>query len=69
MKDQALLDSTYVKLKQQIVDGVVRRYYLDGDLLYAKGNRLYVPNGGTPRKNCYVRHIIHSGLVTQVLSV
>ena len=46
VKEQALLDSTYLKLKQQIVDGIVRCYYLNGDLLYAKGNRLYVPSGG-----------------------
>ena len=50
MWEQALFDSIYVKLKQQMVDGVVRRYFLDRDLLYAKGNRLYVPSGGILRK-------------------
>ena len=47
VREEALLDSTYMKLKQHIPDGIVRRYYLDEDLLYANGNKLYVPSGGT----------------------
>ena len=46
VRDQSLLDLTYVKMKQHIVDGVVRCYYLSWDLLYAKRNQLYVPSGG-----------------------
>ena len=39
-------DATYGRLKQQVKEGVVRRYWLEGDLLVAKGGRWYVPTGG-----------------------
>ena len=45
-----MLDSTYVNLKQDVQDGVVRSYWIEDDLLYAKGNRLYVPSGGGLRQ-------------------
>ena len=32
-------DAAYGRLKQQVKEGVVRRYWLDGDLLVAKGGR------------------------------
>ena len=35
-------DATYGRLKQQVKEGVVRRYWLEGDLLVAKGGRWYV---------------------------
>lgn len=43
---QANEDTTYCKLKQHVQEGVVRKYWLDHDLLYARGGRLYVPKGG-----------------------
>ncbi|RVX13375.1 Transposon Ty3-I Gag-Pol polyprotein [Vitis vinifera] len=33
-------------LKQQVKEGVIMRYWLEGDLLMAKGGRWYVPTGG-----------------------
>ena len=36
----------YGRLKQQVKEGVIRRYWLEGDLLVAKGGRWYVPVGG-----------------------
>ncbi|CAL8989520.1 unnamed protein product [Prunus brigantina] len=32
-------DSAYIKLQQQVREGLVRRYWLEDDLLYAKGGR------------------------------
>lgn len=46
VKEHAKIDSTYAKLQQDVKDGLVRRYWLDEELLYAKGGRLYVPSGG-----------------------
>ena len=45
-----MLDSTYVNLKQDVQDDVVWRYWIEDDLLYAKGDRLYVPSGGGLRR-------------------
>ena len=36
----------YGRLKQQVKEGVIRRYWLEGDLLVTKGRRWYVPAGG-----------------------
>ena len=38
-------DAAYGRLKQQVKEGVIRRYWLEGDLLVAKGGRWYVPAG------------------------
>ena len=47
IRDKSVLDAEYQKLVLQVKEGVVRRYWLENDLLYAKGDRLYVPiNGG-----------------------
>ena len=48
---------TYQKLQQQVKEGFLRRYWLDNDLLYAKGGRLYVPScGGLRRELLRERH-------------
>ncbi|RVW76470.1 Transposon Tf2-12 polyprotein [Vitis vinifera] len=39
-------DAAYGRLKQQVKEGVVRRYWLEGDLLVVKGGRWYVLIGG-----------------------
>ena len=39
-------DAAYGKLKQQVKEGVIRRYWLEGDLLVAKRGRWYVPTCG-----------------------
>ncbi|KAL5747716.1 hypothetical protein ACOSQ2_025013 [Xanthoceras sorbifolium] len=46
LKQQAEVDVSYTKLRQEVLDGLVRRYWVEDNLLYAKGSRLYVPNGG-----------------------
>ncbi|KAH7568422.1 hypothetical protein JRO89_XS07G0296700 [Xanthoceras sorbifolium] len=46
LKQQAEADVSYTKLRQEVLDGLVRRYWVEDNLLYAKGSRLYVPNGG-----------------------
>lgn len=50
IKEECLKDSVYEKLRQQVKDGMVRRYWLEDELLYAKGGRLYVPSSGGLRR-------------------
>ena len=52
-------DAAYGKLKQQVKEGVIRRYWLEGDLFVAKGGRWYVPAGGLiTTKKCYFVDLI-----------
>ena len=37
-------DSSYQKLVEQVLDGTTRRYWLENDLLYFRGGKLYVPS-------------------------
>ena len=46
IKQAAEQDVAYGRLKQQVKEGVIMRYWLEGDLLVAKGGRWYVPAGG-----------------------
>ncbi|KAL5825618.1 hypothetical protein ACOSQ3_021681 [Xanthoceras sorbifolium] len=46
LKQQAEVDVSYTKLRHEVLDGLVRIYWVEDNLLYAKGSRLYVPNGG-----------------------
>ncbi|RVW75511.1 Transposon Tf2-2 polyprotein [Vitis vinifera] len=46
IKHAAEQDAAYGRLRQQVKEGVIRRYWLEGDLLVAKGGRWYVPTGG-----------------------
>lgn len=39
----AVNDVSYTKIKQKIGDGLVRRYWVEDDLIYARGGRVYVP--------------------------
>jgi len=45
--DVVLVD---LKLADLVKEGVVRRYWLEDDLLYAKGHRLYVSAGPIRRE-------------------
>ncbi|RVW60175.1 Transposon Tf2-2 polyprotein [Vitis vinifera] len=45
IKQAAEQDVAYGRLKQQVKKGVIMRYWLEGDLLVAKGGRWYVPTG------------------------
>jgi hypothetical protein len=43
-------DTAYLKLADLVKEGVVRRYWLEDDLLYAKVRQLYVPAGPIRRE-------------------
>ncbi|RVW15655.1 hypothetical protein CK203_075362 [Vitis vinifera] len=45
IKHVAEQDAAYGRLKQQVKEGVIRRYWLEGDLLVAKGGRCRPPSG------------------------
>ena len=49
-RQQAEADKNYGLLRQKVRDGQVRKYWLEDSLLYARGNRLYVPAGGALRR-------------------
>jgi hypothetical protein len=38
-------DAAYKKLVELVQEGTIRRYWLEQDLLYAKGGRIFVPKG------------------------
>ncbi|KAG6522526.1 hypothetical protein ZIOFF_019666 [Zingiber officinale] len=50
IKAVAASDTTYGKLVQQVRDGVIRRYWIEDDLLVYKGGRVFVPAAGGLRK-------------------
>jgi hypothetical protein len=50
IRELAKHDSAYVKMADLVKQGVVRRYWLEDGLLYAKGRRLYVPSGAVRRE-------------------
>ena len=43
-------DAAYGRLRQQVKEGVIKRYWIEGDLLVAKGDKWYVPIGGLRRE-------------------
>lgn len=57
IKEQSLNDTVYQKLRMHVQEGLVRRYWIEDDLLYAKGSRLYVPSGGGLRRQ--IMHETH----------
>ena len=50
IKESSKLDATYQKLVQNVIAGLVRRYWLEDGLLYAKGGKMFVPNGKIHRE-------------------
>ena len=38
-------DAAYKKMVELVREGTIRRYWLEQDLLYAKGGRIFVPKG------------------------
>ena len=50
VRKQSNSDSTYKKLKQNVVEGMVHRYWVEDDVLYARGHMLYVPTSGRLRQ-------------------
>ena len=52
-------DARYAKLVKNVGEGVVRRYWVEDGLLYAKGGKLFVPKGGKLRLELMREH--HDG--------
>ena len=50
IKGSSKLDATYQKLVQDVTVGLVRRYWLEDGLLYAKGGKLFIPSGEIHRE-------------------
>ena len=50
IKGSSKLDATYQKLVQDVTAGLVRCYWLEDGLLYAKGGKLYVRSGKIRRE-------------------
>ncbi|KAL0302203.1 UNVERIFIED_CONTAM: RNA-directed DNA polymerase [Sesamum angustifolium] len=44
-RESSKTDAGYLKLVEQVQSGLVRKYWLDCGLLYAKGGRVFVPMG------------------------
>ena len=44
VRHEAAQDSTYQKLVEQVKEGTTRRYWLENELLYFTGGKLYVPS-------------------------
>lgn len=49
IKIQAKQDVEYQKSVKQVKEGTVRRYWLENDTPFAKGNWIYAPKGGELR--------------------
>jgi hypothetical protein len=45
LRQAAEEDAAYKKLVELVREGTIRRYWLEQDLLYAKGGRIFVPKG------------------------
>ncbi|CAA0808162.1 Unknown protein [Striga hermonthica] len=50
VRGESLKDPVYVKLAEEVAAGEVRKYWLEDGLLYAKGQRMYIPSGGMRRE-------------------
>ncbi|KAK4384536.1 hypothetical protein Sango_3050800 [Sesamum angolense] len=44
-QESSRMDAGYLKLVEQVLSGLVRKYWLDSGLLYAKGGGVFVPMG------------------------
>ena len=49
IKEMSKQDTAYLKLANQVKEGIVCRYWLEDGLLYTKGHHLYIPTGGLGR--------------------
>lgn len=45
IREASPLDKVYQKLVDQVRNGEIRKYWIEDELLFAKGNRAYVPSG------------------------
>jgi hypothetical protein len=49
IKEMSKQDTAYLKLAEQVREGIVCWYWLEDGLLYTKSHRLYIPIGGLHR--------------------
>ena len=65
VRQEALQDSTYQNLVEQVKDGTTRRYWLENELLYSTGGKLYVPSSKLRRELLKGTHdtkwVVHPG--------
>ncbi|KAK4382006.1 hypothetical protein Sango_2915700 [Sesamum angolense] len=45
IQESSKTDAGYLKLMEQVQSGLIRKYWLDSGLLYAKGGRVFRPTG------------------------
>ena len=50
IRQQAETDTSYYQFREKIKQGLVRRYWVEEDLIYARGGKLYVPSRGDLRR-------------------
>ena len=50
IREMSKQDTAYLKLAEQVKEGIVHRYWLEDGLLYTKGHHLYIPIGGLQRE-------------------
>ena len=50
VRHEVAQDSTYQKLVEQVKNGTTRRYWLENELLYFMGSKLYVPSSKLRRE-------------------
>ena len=50
IRHQSKMDLVYLKIMEEVKAGLVRKYWLEDKLLYAKGSRLFVLHGGSFRQ-------------------
>ncbi|KAK4399871.1 hypothetical protein Sango_1093200, partial [Sesamum angolense] len=50
IRESSKTDASYLKLVEQVKSGLIRKYWLDSGLLYAKGGRVFVPTGTLRRR-------------------
>lgn len=50
IQQQAETDTSYCQLREKIMQGLVWRYWVEEDLIYARGGKLYVPSGEDLRR-------------------
>ncbi|KAL0368286.1 UNVERIFIED_CONTAM: Transposon Tf2-12 polyprotein [Sesamum calycinum] len=50
IRESSKTDVGYLKIVEQVKGGLIRKYWLDSGLLYAKGGRVFVPTGTLRRR-------------------
>ncbi|KAK4383417.1 RNA-directed DNA polymerase [Sesamum angolense] len=60
-QESSKTDAGYLKLVEQVLSGLVRKYWLDSGLLYAKGGGVFVPTGTLSHRLLRETHDPHMG--------